>query len=306
MNFFLSTGADPYAHLKQNLTAVPAPAFEGVWATVELQPDVFSRQRYCVGVAVAGHDGTVAFELLEDFSKFDCLFGRDYVSQLSELVESAEHTLLRAQQVKKGLQGMHFDSDSVFLGDLWPTAGASASAVVQRLFHEVVPFIPSSEKRVREFVPLDNSTVRQLVDDELRRIAGIAFERISCPPLRSVTDSESGGTHQLEFNLETDSKAGNVISAVYKTPDRVELNFLRASRDLATYSRLRQKSQLAVFVMVPASGAMPSADRLRIENVLDEQSWNLEKQGFVVSAHEGAPELAADILEWAGYPTVNS
>lgn len=299
MNFFLSSGADPYAHVKQHMNAVVAPAFEGVWATVELQPDVFSRQRYCVGVAVSGHDGTIAFHLLEDLSKFDCLFGRDYVSQLRDLLESAEQTMLRAQRAKRGLQGLHFDSDSVCLGDLWPTAGVSASAIAQRLFHEAVPFIPSHEKKVREFVPFDNAAVRQLVDEELRRIAGLSFERISCPPLRSVTDPVSGGSHQLEFNLETDAKVGNVISAVYKTPDRVELNFLRASRDLATYSQLKQKNELAVFVMVPRSGAMPAADRLRIENVLDEQSWNLEKQGFVVSAHEGAAEIAADILEWA-------
>jgi hypothetical protein len=303
MNFLMTAGADPYAHLKQNLTQVPAPVFEGVWATVELQPNIFSRQRYCIGVAVAGHDGSITFQLLEDLAKFDCLFGRDYVSQLSELIESAEQTLLRTQLVKKGLQGLQFDSDSIFLGDLWPTAGSSASAVVQRLFLEVVPFIPATEKRVREFVPMDNATVRQLVNDELRRISGLAFERISCSALRSVTDAESGGTHQLEFNLETDAKAGNVISAVYKTPDRVELNFLRASRDLSTYSQLRHKSQLALFVMVPSSGAMPHTDRLRIENVLDEQSWNLEKQGFMVSMHEKAPELAADILEWSELST---
>lgn len=299
MNFLLSVGADPYAHLKQHFAAVPAPSFEGVWATIELQPDVFSRQRYCVGVAVAGHDGAIVFHLLEDLSKFDCLFGRDYVSQLGDLIESAEHTLLRAQQAKQGLQELSFDTDSVSLGDLWPTAGTSASAVAQRLYHEVVPFMPSAEKRVRDFVPFDNSTVRQLVDAELKRIAGMSFERIACPPLRTVVDVISGGAHQLEFNLETDTKAGNVISAVYKTPDRVELNFLRASRDLATYSQLKRKNQLALFVMVPAAGTLPPADRLRIENVLDEQSWSLEKQGFVISAHEGAAELASDILEWS-------
>lgn len=302
MNLFLSAGADPYAHLRKHIAQVPAPAFEGVWATVELQPDVFSRQRYSVGVAVAGTDGALVFHLLDDLSKFECIFGKDYVSLLAELVESAEHTLLRAQAKKQGLAALQFDSESIFLGDLWPTSGASASEIAQRLYLEVVPFLPRSEKRVREFTSLDNAAVRQLVDAELKRIAGTDFERLVCDPLRSVVDDGGGGAHWLEFNLETNTQAGNVISAVYKTPDRVELNFLRASRDLSTYARIRNKRNLGLFVMLPPEGSMPSADRARIVNVYDEQSWNLEKQGFVVSAHEGAAEIAADIWDWASLP----
>ena len=45
---------------------------------------------------------------------------------------------------------------------------------------------------------------------------------------------------------------------------------------------------------------MPAADMERVENVLGEQSWNLEQQGFVVSAHDSAPPLARDVWEWAG------
>lgn len=301
-NFLTSAGADPYAHLKRHLASVPTPAFEGAWATVELQPDVFSRQRYSVGVAVSSNDGSIDFRLLDDLSKFDCLFGKQYVSLLRELIESAEQTLLRAQRHKDGLLGLQFESDSVFLGDIWPTAGASATKVATRLFGEVVPFTPSNEKRVRDFIPFDNTAVRELVDLELKRIAGLSFERISCTPLHYVRDPGTGVAHQLDFNLETTKKAGSVISAVYKTPDRSELNFLRASRDLATYSQLKSKKGLAIFVMTPATGTMDAMERKRIENVLDQQSWSLEKQGFLVSAHERAEALADDILEWSGVP----
>jgi len=45
---------------------------------------------------------------------------------------------------------------------------------------------------------------------------------------------------------------------------------------------------------------MPSTELERIENILGEQSWNLEKQGFVVSAHESPVPLAQDVWEWSG------
>jgi hypothetical protein len=102
-------------------------------------------------------------------------------------------------------------------------------------------------------------------------------------------------------NLEPREKAGSVISAVYKTPTNVELNFLRASQDLATYSRIKKlgDQQLGLFVMTPADGTMTPTELERIENIVGEQSWSLEKQGFVVSTHDSPGPLAKDVYEWA-------
>ena len=186
------------------------------------------------------------------------------------------------------------------LGDLWPTSGASIDAVLSRLYADVVPFLQKEERKVRDFVTLDNGAVRRFVDDELKRIAGLAFERISVEPQRAVMDRTTNEAHWLEFNLEPPGKAGSVISAVYEAPDRIELNFLRASRDLATYGRLKDlQDKPALFVMTLARGSMPDSDFDRIENVLGEQSWNLEQQGFVVATHDSVPPLAKDVWEWA-------
>lgn len=298
-SLFLTPGADPYAHLRPHIASVPLPSFEGVWATLELQPDLFARQRYTVGVAVADMQGTFSFRLLSDLVKFEGLYGRDDIASFRSLIESAEQTLLRAQKNERPLRDVQFDSSAIALGDLWPTAGKSVDAVLSRLYLDVVPFLPKDERRAREFVTLDNAAVRKLVEVELKRISGLDYERFATEPQRQVRDSATGESHWLEFNLEPPGKAGNVISAVYKAPDRIELNFLRASRDLATYSRIKKVENLAVFVMAPTNGSMPPADLDRIENILGEQSWNLEQQGFTVSTHDAAPPLAADVWEWA-------
>lgn len=300
-SMFLSAGDDPYAHLRQHTAAVPKAAFEGQWATVELKPDPFARQRYTVGVAVGGIDGKFVFRLLDDFSKFECLYGREDVEELRTFVEVAEQSLLRANKQQVPLRNVQFDSDAVLLGDLWPTAGSSVDVVLSRLFADVVPFIPKEERKARDFITLDNTSVRRLVDEELKRISGLSFERIRAEPQRALRDQVTGETHWLEFNLEPPGKAGNVISAVYKTPMNVELNFLRASRDLATYAKIKglRDRHLGLFVMTPALDAMPPVEVERIENILGQQSWNLEKQGFVVAAHTSAAALAQDVWDWA-------
>lgn len=298
---FLSAGPDPFAHLAAHAVAIPKAAFEGLWATIELQPDPFSRQRFTVGVAVGALDGTFSFRLLDDLVKFECLYGRDDVTDIRDLVEAAEHGLLRAQKSKLALKDVPFDTSAVLLGDLWTTSGASLDAVLNRLYFDVVPFIPREERKTRDFVSLDNAAVRRLVNEELKRIAGLDFERIAVEPARAVRDLISGETHWLEFNLEPEGTAGNVISAVYKTPTTVELNFLRASRDLSTYAKLKKlrDRQLGLFIMMPTKDSMPPAEFDRIENILGEQSWSLEQQGFRVASHDAAAPLAKDVWEWA-------
>ncbi len=300
-SFLLSAGPDPYAHLRQHAAVVPKAAFEGVWATIELHPDPFARQRYTVGIAVAGFDGTFSFRLLDDLAKFECLYGRDDVAEIRSLVEAAEHGLQRARKSQVPPRDVAFDTSAVLLGEWWATSGASLDAVLNRLYLDVIPFIHKEERKARDFVTLDNVAVRRLVDDELKRIAGLAFERITVEPQRAIVDQTTGEMHWLEFNLKPPRKAGNVISAVYKTPINIELNFLRASRDLSTYARLNKLAdrQLALFVMTPTKSSMPQAEFDRIENILGEQSWNLDKQGFVVSTHDSAEPLAQDVWEWA-------
>lgn len=302
-SLFLSTGDNPYAHLASHFVSVPTAHFTGTWATVEIQPDPFARQRFTVGVAVADLEGRFSFRLLEDLGKFECLYDRDDVSTFRTLIDSAEQCLARARRDKVPLSDIHFDVDALSLSELWPTSGDSADAVLSRLFADVVPFLPRGERKARDFVTLDNTAVRRLVDDALKKIAGVEFERISSDSQRAVTDRATGEVHWLDFNLESDGGAGSVISAVYKTPERIELNFLRASRDLSTYARIKNlRRRLGLFVMAPSRDSIPQADYERIENIIGEQSWRLEQQGYLVSTHDAAAPLAKDVWEWAALP----
>lgn len=299
-SFFLSSGPDPYAHLRECTIAVPIAVFEGLWTTIDIQPDPFARQRYTVGVAVSGPEGDFDFQLLNDLSKFECFLGKSGVEEMQFWISEAERGLVRAKRDGLTLSDASFEVDAVVLGDLWPTSGDSIDSVLARLYRQVIPFLPNEERRIKTFDSLDNATVRNLVNNELKRIANLAYERISTEPQRAFLDATTGQRHWLDFNLEPEGKAGSVISAVYKTPSTIELNFLRASRDLATYARIKSlDDQLGLFVMIPRMGALSSLEHDRVENVLGEQSWRLEQQGFRVVVHDEAGALAQEVWDWA-------
>lgn len=295
----MSDSSDPFSHLRSKLSEVPAADFEGVWATVELQPDMFAPQRFTIGVIVGYPEGGLTFRLLSDASKFDCVYGRKAAALLRPLIDSAEHTLARSLRDKHTFAAITFESSCLSISKPWPTSGKSPEQTLARLFAEVVAMEPTSEKQPRDFVTLDTEQVRHLVSQELKRIAGIRFEKIVVDPQHVIPADDGSGHHILDFNLRPTKGAGSILSAVYKTPGTVELNLLRASRDLATYGTIRKVDDLALFIMTAKREQFESSEYARMSDLIDEQSWCLERQGFQVVSFDEPLPIAQSILEWA-------
>jgi hypothetical protein len=297
---FFSVGDDPLAHLRKHFADISDSQFNGIWATVELQPDLFAPQRFTIGVAVGVPNSGFAFRLISEAKKFECVYGKSGISYIRTLIESAEYTLLRSEKARLPLDQVVFECSNLTLSPIWPTSGTSPERVLARLFGEVVAMEPSTDKATREFVSLDTEQVRQLVASELKRIGGLKYERLAVEPKEVVlADDASGETHVLDLSLRTENGAGSVLSAVYKTPSIIELNLLRASRDLAVYGRVRKINDLALFVMSAKRELFEPVEYGRISDLLDEQSWRLERQGFQVVVFDEALCLANSIYEWA-------
>jgi hypothetical protein len=250
-------------------------------------------------VVVGDPEGGFVFRLLSDLSRFECVYGRGAAALLKPVVESAENSLTRHARERSPLESIVFESEGLSVSAPWVTSGKTMEQVLARLYKDVVTLEPSEEKRSRDFVTLDTEQVRRLVSEELKRIAGIGYEQIVVNPKHAIA-SDDGGQHVLEFNLRPPKGAGSVLSAVYKTPDTVELNLLRAGRDLATYGKIRHIGDLALFIMTAKRDQFANAaEYSRLSGVIDEQSWRLERQGFQVVAFDEPQPIAKSIFEWA-------
>lgn len=297
----ISDGSDPIAHLRNHMAKIAAPPFSGIWGTVDLQPDLFSPQRFCVGVVVApSGEGPIEFRLISDATKFECVYDRAVASRLRLLLESAEQSLHRAARVACRFDAIEFGSDNLCITGPFPTSGASQEAVVARLFSEVVAMEPSQQDRAQaDFISIDTEQVRLLVANEMKRIGGTLYERVAVSEAERLIVDETGTTHELDLNLRTATGVGSVVSAVFRTPNAIELNVLRSSRDLAAYARIRRVSNVAMFIMSAQRDQFAPTEYERISDLLDEQSWRLEKQGFRVTTFDDPKAIATDILEWA-------
>lgn len=299
-SLFYSPDANPLGHLTDHYLEVGAALFNGVWAMVELQPDLFSPQKFVIGVAVGESDGGFVFRLVSDARKFECVYGKSKLGYIKTLLDSAEHSLIRAMNARIQLNQVEFECSNLSLSSPWVTSGASDEHVMARLFAEVVAMEPSEDKDSKEFFSLDTGQVRRLVAAELKRIGGMRYEQVAVEPKEVVlVDEQSGETHALDLTLRKSSGAGSVLSAVYKTPSTIELNLLRASRDLSVYGRMRKADDLALFIMSARPEHFEPIEYGRVSDLLDEQSWRLERQGFRVEVYDDPSSIARSIYEWA-------
>jgi hypothetical protein len=295
MNIY-SDGTDDLAHFRKHASPVAPAAFDGSWCTVEWQPDAFSPQRFCIGVLV-GNSQSFEFKLVSDGGKFECVYGKGFGFNVREVVEAAEFELTRMRSL--GFRrDVSLEHAALCVSERWPTSGRSVEGVLSRLFNEVVAMEPAVDRQSSEFQTLDTEQVRRMVNDELKRIGHLKFEQIVVNPRHAVRLPADLRDHYLDFNLKTASQVGSVLSAVYKTPHIVELNLLKAGRDIRTYSEIEKINDFALFVMSASEGQLGDSYS-QISDLIDAQTWCLEKQGFRVVCFEEPAPLAKEILEWA-------
>lgn len=288
------------AHLSRFAVAPPKPEFAGAWTTLELQPDIFVPQRFSIGVIVQSPGDRLHFKLLDDFKKLECLY-RDAFPQKSirEILAYAEYALRRAVKDKTAIPEVAFETECLMLDAPRFTSGYDLESTVERLFEEVVVMAPAQRKVTDGFESVDTPRVRELVNNALKAIAQMDFDRIATQQSQGVLLDIDGKKHFLDLNLLTPKGCGSVTSAVYKTAQSVELNLLKSSRDLTTYARIRKFDDIGLFLLLPEPAAIEPKEYKHIEGVIHEYEWKLERDGFRVVSLPSPMGLAQEIYDWA-------
>lgn len=297
---FFSTGNQPFQHLDAATGDSHRAGFVGQWATLELQPDLFAPQCFSVGVVVQAPNNRLHYHLLGDFKKFECIYG-DLLPKkvISEMLAHAEEVLRLAVQKRQALGEVDFGSVNLRLSTPAHTSGESAEVIIERIYKDVVVVEPGLGMRVRHFEAIDTMSVRQMVNQALKSIAGSDFERIVIDSKGGVMVPGVDRSHYLDVNLKTRAACGSVISAVYKTVQITEMNLLRANLDLTTFAKLRNLNEKGVFLMLPDRSQLERNEWDRIENIVGDHSWKLEQDGFRVVSLDSAIDLAKEIYDWA-------
>jgi hypothetical protein len=58
------------------------------------------------------------------------------------------------------------------------------------------------------------------------------------------------------------------------------MNLLKASLDLTTYRRIRDFDSIGLFLLLPDANTIEPKEYKRIEEVIDQYEWKLERDGY--------------------------
>lgn len=293
-------GNNPFAHLRSQAILIDKPAFTGSWSVVEMQPDIFVPQWFGVGVVVQSFNDRLHFKLLDEFKKFECVYGGRFPQRsIRELMAYTEEALRQAVQQGIPLTEVQFETPNLRLSPSSFTSGEDREVTVERLFDEVVVMAPHAKPKGYEFESIDTNKARELVNEELKKIARLDYDKIVLQNTSGIIVDDRGTKHYLDFNLRTRSACGSVVSAVYKSSQSIEINLLKSSRDLTTYARLNKLDDIGLFLLMPETQQIEPKVFKHIDEMINEQIWKLERDGFRVVGLDAEAGLAKEIYDWA-------
>ncbi|AYO04206.1 hypothetical protein ACPSLY_07000 [Vibrio parahaemolyticus] len=267
---------------------------KGEWFNIRWTPDIATGEKLNIGVGFV-ENGRVHSRLLSYFERVKCLYGERGIYH-AELVTSIVGESLRQNKKSSPIPQITYDNSGY-------AQGFSVDEVLSSLFEQTVPLqkkirVSSNAKR---FNSVNTDKLYTCLVDELKIKAALQFEEF-VPADSSIFIEDNLGSHEL-FVPFRDNKnlVGGLASTVYSNVQRIELNLLKAARDVESAVKLGKGNKASVFILMPGDEVekLDKEQVISIENTLDKFDWHMNKQGISVGGHTSVSGLADEICSWA-------
>ncbi|EIV8469467.1 hypothetical protein V6457_004376 [Vibrio vulnificus] len=267
---------------------------KGEWFNIRWTPDIATGEKLNIGVGFV-ENGRVHSRLLSYFERVKCLYGERGIYH-AELVTSIVGESLRQNKKSSPIPQITYDNSGY-------AQGFSVDEVLSSLFEQTVPLqkkirVSSNAKR---FNSINTDKLYTCLVDELKIKAALQFEEF-VPADSSIFIEDDLGSHEL-FVPFRDNKnlVGGLASTVYSNVQRIELNLLKAARDVESAVKLGKGNKASVFILMPGDEVekLNKEQVISIENTLDKFDWHMNKQGISVGGHTSVSGLADEICSWA-------
>lgn len=267
---------------------------KGEWFNIRWIPDLATGERLNIGVGFI-ENGRVHSRLLSYFERLKCLYGESSIYH-AELVTSIVGQSLRQNKLDSPLPQVIFDKSGF-------AQGYSVDEVLTNLFDQTVRLQKKirAQSNVERFSSFNIERLYTCLLDELKIKAALQFESF-VPVNRSILINDQTGQHELFVPFRDDSNlVGGLASTVYSNVQTIELNLLKAARDVESAIKLGRGNKASIFILMPGDelSKLKNEQIITIENTLDKFEWHMKKQGISIGSHTSIGGLADEICTWA-------
>lgn len=265
---------------------------KGQWFNIRWIPDLATGEKLNIGV-IFKTQNQIHFQVLSYFDRIKCLYGEQGARQAT-LVVSIVNESLRLKRSNSPIAQIIYEGGGY-------AQGSSVDEIVSSLFDQTVPL----QKKIREVVGTErfNSvTLDKLYESivgELKIKAALDFNRF-VPSNSSIELKQDNQRLYVPFR-DGRHLIGGLASCVYSNTQTIELNLLKAARDVESAFKLGKGTKPAVFILKPGDelNKLKQEQVISIENTLDRFDWHMTKHGLVVRSHTEVAGLADEVIDWA-------
>ncbi len=262
------------------------------WFNIQLTPDLASGETLNIGVATINPSGHINTKMLDYFDRLECLFHKSFTDEVKFIIKIIEHELKSGNTSAIPVANVSYTPARY-------AAGNDENQVLNTLYKTTVTLASfPKEPQKREFRPASNEEIRAIIFNKIKQNIGLSASFLAQSPMYNIDDGNS--SHQLDLPLQGFGLLGSIVSAVYKSTDRIEMNILRAIVDLDIAARIHPKDRLGLFVCKPKIDKNFTQDNANaIDNLFDQADWKAKKRGITFAADDNTGRLADNITEWA-------
>ncbi|CAM9391436.1 hypothetical protein [Acinetobacter bereziniae] len=277
--------------------SVKSDLVRAYWSQVRFCPDLVSNEQIAIGI-FANLDGINHVRFIEDFSRLECAYGSEIVEYTKNCIEIFEDFIHQNYELSFSKQ--------LIIEKRGLVQGSDINQILEELLEKTVPLSHhhSSTQKSQVFKTVKTVTFKSDVKSYVKRKIGEAYKDVFNDEA-TLVGNEDVGFRRLNISLQDkkNNKIGDMVSSVYATPEKIEINCLKSLDNLGRAKNyLESIKDTKLFMLLPNQfnlDLMTKAEQTKRKNIISDFRWRLGCEGIKLSESDSSEELSEEVISWS-------
>lgn len=274
--------------MNQLIESLASDSFDeaGMAFNIRAIPDLFTGERFNIGVAVVDKQGQRHVKVIKDPGRLTCLYGE----------ENAKTIVFMAKMAASAIESGHESpSPNIVFDTPTPFYNMSPTDALETLFRDQVTVAIPHRAEKKEQSHLKTKALQAKVFSLLReRSQNLELDPMIAQEKATIIPTQNGN-REVFIPLQPKDGAGSIESADY-SPTSVKTHLMDALLNLEFAAKVKGLRKLGLFIARP-TGLRPEKARA-IDNAIDYVVWRAP-DNCRVSLENSPEQLVEEIIDWA-------
>lgn len=253
---------------------------------VQLAPDIFTGERFNVGIGVRLPSGAVRVMVMTEPGRLPCFYGET----------GAENILFAAALYKEAAEaGKPSPVDNIIESDRQPIFNVAPEEALASLFRDQVSAARESDKPKADDATVKRDALTTNIYNFIRKERPEEADRIIPQSPLAIVQTEKGA-RPARVPIQAENAFAGLESAAIKTSHIIQFNLMNALLDVEAACRWRKIGRMGMFVLRPDT--RDERWNTMVDNAIDKVIWRAPPE-CVIDASSNIAELSAKIMEFA-------